>query len=82
MNDRSQIDEAQRAEILRRVLTIEARQRLRNVSLVKPELVRRIEDWIVSMVLSGKLNRRLDEEDIKRILLQVSSKREFRIRRL
>lgn len=70
--------------VFRTHLTPQARQRLTNISLVKPALAKSIENLIVSLVASGKLNKMIDEEDLKKILLQVhgSRKREFKIRRI
>jgi len=56
----------------------------RNISLVKPELALQIENLVVSLVASGKLNKVIGEEELKKILGQVqrSGRREFRIRRI
>ncbi|NIN52884.1 MAG: DNA-binding protein [Nitrososphaeria archaeon] len=73
-----------RESILRVYLTPTARQRLTNVSLVKPEIAKSIENLIISLVSSGRLNKKIDEEELKNILLkmQQSRKREFRFRRI
>ncbi len=74
--------EAQKQEILRRVMTPEARARLTNVKLVRPELANAVEEYIVSLALSGQLTKIIDEETLKQILYVVDSRsrREFRIR--
>ena len=76
------VREAQKQEILRRVMTPEARARLTNVKLVRPELANAVEGYIVSLALSGQLTRIIDEETLKQILYVVDSRsrREFRIR--
>ncbi len=73
--------EAQRQEILRRVMTPEARARLANVKLVKPELARAVEDYIINLALSGQLKELIDEEVLKEILytVDVRTRREYKI---
>jgi len=69
-----------RERALRVLLTPEARQRLNNLKMVKPELVTSVEDYIIAMGSQGRINRALTDEDVKRILLQIqSNKREFKI---
>lgn len=73
-----------RESIFRVYMTSEARQRLTNISLVKPDVARTVENLIVSLVANGRLKRRIDEEELKRVLMQVQkpTKREFKIRRI
>jgi programmed cell death protein 5 len=73
-----------RESIFRVYMTSEARQRLTNISLVKPDVARTVENLIVSLVAKGRLKRRIDEEELKRVLMQVQkpTKREFKIRRI
>lgn len=72
-----------RESILRTYLTPAARARLTNVSLARPEVARSIEDMIISLVSSGRLNKKIDEDELKSILLRIQSrKREFKIKRI
>lgn len=73
--------EAQRQEILRRVMTPEARARLANVKLVKPELAKAVEDYIINLALSGQLKDLIDEDTLKEILYAVDTRtrREYKI---
>ncbi|MEM1818968.1 MAG: DNA-binding protein [Sulfolobales archaeon] len=73
--------ELQKQEILRRVLTPEARERLANIKLVKPELAKSLEDYLVSLTLSGRLNKVIDDDELKEILRQIDerSRRDIRI---
>lgn len=73
-------EEARKAQILRKALTIEARQRLKNVSLVRPELAKNVENIIVNLYLSGKITEPIDDASLKQILMRLSRKREFKIR--
>jgi programmed cell death protein 5 len=59
---------AKRAEILRAYLTPDARERLGSLRLVRPELAGAIEDQIIALAASGRLNRMVDDETLKRLL--------------
>ncbi len=81
-NDRAREEEIRlmRERALRLLLTPEARQRLNNLKMVKPELVSSVEDYIIAMGSQGRINKALTDEELKKILLQIqSSKREFKI---
>ncbi len=58
--------------ILRKILTTEARQRLTNVKLVRPELAEQVENYLIALAQSGRITRPLTEEEIKEILAQLS----------
>ena len=75
---------AMRENVIRVALTSEARQRLANVRMVKPEVAQAIEDYIVQMVTSGRLKRTIDDDQLKELLstIQGQAKREFKIRRI
>jgi programmed cell death protein 5 len=74
---------ALRENIMRMALTSEARQRLANVKMVKPQTAETIEEYIIQMATAGKLKQVIDDEQLKELLgsLQVK-KREFTIRRI
>ncbi|MEM0116979.1 MAG: DNA-binding protein [Conexivisphaerales archaeon] len=66
---------------LRMFLTSEARQRLSNVRMVKPELAQIVEDQIIQLGTTGRLRRQIDDEELKNILSKLSpGNREFRIK--
>ena len=73
--------EAQRQAILRRIMTPEARGRLANVRLVRPELARAVEDYIINLALAGHLRGVVDDDTLKRILMELDSRsrRDYRI---
>lgn len=72
-----------REGLLRMALTSEARQRLANVKMVKPELASSIEEYVVQLASSGKLKRAIDDDQVKQMLLTLQErKREIRIRRV
>ena len=69
--------------LLRMALTSEARQRIANVRMVKPELASSIEEYVIQMASSGKLKRVVDDEQVKQMLQALQGqKREIKIRRL
>jgi programmed cell death protein 5 len=75
---------AMRDNVMRVALTSEARQRLANIKMVKPEVAQAIEEYIVQLVSSGRLKRTIDDEQLKELLstIQGTAKREFKIRRI
>ena len=69
-----------RERVLRVLLSPEARQRLTNVKMVKPELAKAVEDYIIAMGSQGKLNKALTDDDLKQILSSIQQpKRDFKI---
>ena len=69
-----------RERVLRVLLTPEARQRLTNVKMVKPELAKAVEDYIISMGSQGRLNKALTDDELKQILSSIQQpKRDFKI---
>ncbi len=75
---------AMRENVIRIALTSEARQRLTNVRMVKPEVAHAIEEYIIQLVSSGRLKRTIDDEQLKELLqtIQGTGKKEFKIRRI
>ncbi len=74
--------EAMRQRILLSLLDTEARQRLMNIRLVKPDLAAAVENYLINAASSGRLNRPLSDEELKQILLSIQQpKRDFRIDR-
>ncbi|MFN4045975.1 MAG: DNA-binding protein [Acidilobaceae archaeon] len=73
--------EAQRENVLRSILTSEARSRLNNIKLVKPEIARAVEDYIIQLVNAGRLTPPIDEDVVKRLLVEISerTRREYKI---
>ncbi|MEM0489878.1 MAG: DNA-binding protein [Ignisphaera sp.] len=76
-----ELEEARRQEILRSILTSEARERLYNIRLVKPEIARAVEDRLIVLALQGKITRPLTDEELKAILEEIyeRTRRDFRI---
>jgi programmed cell death protein 5 len=64
-------------------LDSQARQRLANVKMVKPDLAGAVENYLINAATSGRLNRTLTDNELKQILLSIQQpKRDFKINRL
>lgn len=73
---------AMREGVLRMALTSEARQRLANVKMVRPDLASSIEEYVIQLASNGRLKRALDDEQVKQMLLALQGKkRDIKIRR-
>jgi programmed cell death protein 5 len=75
--------EAQKQALLRQILSPEARQRLTNLKMVKPEFTEQLELQLIQLAQAGKLPIPLPDAQLKQILIQLQSrKRETKIRRI
>lgn len=57
--------------ILRKILTPEARERLGRIRLVKPDLVTRLELYLVNLYQQGKITEPITDEKLKKILMLI-----------
>ena len=74
--------ERQKQSIIRQILTPEARQRLANIRMVKPEFAEELEMQLIQLAQSGRLQQQISDEQLKKTLVQLQSqKREVKIRR-
>jgi len=67
--------EAQKQAILRRILTPEARQRLNNLKMVKPEYANALEIQLIQLVQAGKAQTPITDEQLKEILIRLQGQR-------
>ncbi|MFB3888644.1 MAG: DNA-binding protein [Candidatus Bathyarchaeia archaeon] len=75
--------EAQKQALLRQILSPEARQRLTNLKMVKPEFTENLELQLIQLAQTGKIPTPLSDTQLKQILLQLQSrKRETKITRI
>lgn len=74
-------EEARRQEILRLILTPEARERLSNIKLVRPEVARAVEDRLIALAVQGRITQPITDEELKNILAEIyeRTRRDFRI---
>ena len=74
--------EAQKKQILAQIMTSEARNRLANLKLTKPELVNNIELQLIQSAQAGSLRGKVTDEQLKVLLRQIAGqKREIKITR-
>jgi len=68
--------------VLLQILEPEARERLNNIRLTKPEFARAIEQQLVLLAQSGRLKQKITDAQLKELLRQIiPAKKEFNIRR-
>ena len=60
---------AQKEQILKQILSSEARMRLNNIKMVKPELSDLVEQYLIGMATQGKIPGQLSDDQLKQILL-------------
>jgi len=73
---------SQKEQILKRVLHPDARLRINNIKMVKPDLANLVENYVIGMVTQGKLNSQISDDQLKQILLSLQQpKRDFKITR-
>jgi programmed cell death protein 5 len=79
---RREAEAAMRQRVLQVVLDPQARQRLMNIRLVKPELAAAVENYLINAASSGRINRPLTDEELKQLLLRIQQpKKDFKIER-
>jgi programmed cell death protein 5 len=75
--------EAQKQALLKQILSPEARQRLTNLKMIKPDFTEQIELQLIQLAQSDKLPIPLSDAQLKQILVQLQTrKREITIRRV
>jgi programmed cell death protein 5 len=67
---RQQAD-AQKKAMLRKALTDGARKRLNTVQMSKPQFGEKVEQQIVALAQSGRLNGKIDEDKMKELLQEM-----------
>ena len=74
---------AQKEIMLKQILSSEARLRLNNVRMVKPELANLVENYIIGLSAQGKAQGQITDDQLKQILLSAQQpKRDFKINRV
>ena len=78
---RKQLEEEKQAA-LKLILTPEARQRLTNIRMVKPEFAEQIESQLIQLAQTGRVKVPISDDQLKAALARLQSQRkEIRIRR-
>ncbi len=82
--DRQMREEQQRIareSVLRIIFSPQARERLSNIKMVKPELAKFVEDRFIQLASAGKLKHQVTDEELKQVLASLQQpKKEFKIR--
>ena len=74
---------AQKEQILKQILVPEARMRLNNIKMVKPELADLVEQYLIGMATQGKIPGQITDDQLKQILLATQQpKRDFKFNRV
>jgi len=75
--------EVQKQALMRRILTQEARQRMANLKMVRPEFASQLELQLIQIAQQGRIQLPIDDNQLKEILRRLQGKRkEIRIRRV
>ncbi|MBS7248617.1 MAG: DNA-binding protein [Candidatus Jordarchaeales archaeon] len=73
--------EAQKQAALRQILTPEARERLANLKMVKPNFAEQLEVQLIQLAQGGRVKLPITDEMLKKILLQLQgAKRETKVK--
>lgn len=64
--------DAQKQAILRQALTDGARKRLNSVRMSKPQFAEQVEQQLVAIAQSGRLGDRIDEDQMRQLLSEMS----------
>ena len=74
---------AQKEIILRQIISSEARNRLNNVRMVKPDLANLVENYLLNLAAQGKIPGQISDEQLKQILSSAQQpKRDFKFNRV
>ena len=74
---------AQKDIMLKQILSADARLRLNNVKMVKPELANLVENYLLGLAAQGKAQGQITDEQLKQILMSAQQpKKDFKINRI
>ena len=80
---KKEAEAAVRQKALMLLLDTNARQRLMNIRIVKPELAGTVENYLISAASAGRLNRALTDQELKQLLINLQHpKKDFKINRI
>jgi len=76
--------ELAKQSLLRQILTPEARSRLANIKMVRPEFAEQLEAQLIQLAQAGRLRIPVTDEVLKEVLknIQLRAKRDWRIQRV
>ena len=68
--------------MLKQILSSDARVRLNNVKMVKPELANLVENYLIGLATQGRAQGQITDDQLKQILMSAQKpKRDFKINR-
>lgn len=67
--------EQERTDALRRILTPEARERLGRIRLAKPDIAQSVEQQLLQLAASGRLQRQVDDATLRALLEKIMPER-------
>ena len=74
---------AQKDMLLKQILCGEARLRLNNVKMVKPELANLVENYLLGLASQGTSQGQITDDQLKQILMSAQQpKKDFKINRI
>ncbi len=74
---------AQKETILKQILSPDARLRLNNIRMVKPDMANLVETYLLNLATQRKMTDQISDEQLKQILLSIQQpKRDFKINRV
>ena len=74
---------AQKDMLLKQILSPEARLRLNNVKMVKPDLANMVENYLLGLASQGRSPGQITDDQLKQILLSAQQpKKDFKINRI
>jgi len=74
--------EEKKKMILRNILTPNAKERLGNIKVARPEMAEAIENQLIALVQSGRLKNKINDEQLRMLLSKIiPKKRDINIRR-
>ena len=74
---------AQKDILLKQILSPEARLRLNNVKMVKPDLANMVENYLLGLASQGRSPGQITDDQLKQILLSAQQpKKDFKINRI
>ena len=84
-NDQPNEDQinVQKDMLLKQLLSSEARLRLNNVKMVKPDLANMVENYLLGLASQGRSPSQITDDQLKQILLSAQQpKKDFKINRI
>ena len=85
VNDQPNEDQinAQKDMLLKQLLSSEARLRLNNVKMVKPDLANMVDNYLLGLASQGRSPSQITDDQLKQILLSAQQpKKDFKINRI